>query len=1128
MKILAIRGKNIASLEGEFSIDFTQEPLCSAGIFSINGPTGSGKSTLLDVICLALFAQTPRGLQAKEQKVALQEMGKSLSQSDARNLLRRGTVSGYAEVDFLALDGHSYRSRWSVRRARDREEGALQDYELQLTDLTTGLPVQGKRGELANRIVQCTGLSFEQFTRTVLLAQNEFSTFLKAEQNEKAELLEKLTGTESFSLISKKIYEKYAAAKSALEELSFLANGIQLLSEGDIAALKSELSEKEQLQMQLKGKNEHILLIYNRWIFLHEEEESLAKQRVSLEDLHQMVVSLQLECEKRHVSLAEIGERIRVHTEETERLNQLLKEVRSIDVLIEEAIAKTKELRDVHNLNCHKLQELATQKKRISDDLDENRKNWNISEKWITDHPEYKRIAEQYVLLSDLFEQLDEHEIKKKTFLKDLADAQSKRVSHLALLSEGKEVSVKQKKDLEDLSLSLSELSVQLKDTDISVVFDALQKREKEGVFLKNVLTLYTELHDAQKEYEEAISSLEGLKEIRECLLSRIEDRRVETEKARIYKEAQESLYQNYILSVSGKIEALRPLLTKGVPCPLCGSKEHPFASSDDLVHEMVKSAKEELNASKGRYDVLWNEYNNLLHSKVVLEEREKNLSHDIEKKGSLLKVLQQRWLQETDEITRSALDKDGLEGVSKQIEKNNAIVEGLKKQRDSFLDLSQKADVLQKRKSVLEERFQETERVISEHKGIIALLDQSILSFQSGIEEKDHKIAIVKEKISELIGGNWWLQKRANHTEHFRTELDRTVQEWNSHNQCLSDLEKKYEQLRGELLYCNRSLSDLEDRQRDSWERLKVSNEALSRLQEKRKNVFGDRIPDDEERKCKEKGVELQSSFSLLQKEYDSYSSKYRCAIGEERQFSRAVQEREKSAILLKEELLKEGTFETILDEKNKLEIQQKELLESISQISSKLFFNSEQEKRRKDLIKEREKRLAVFDSWGKLNELAGSSDGKKFRLIAQGYTLDLLLVDANLHLKELAPRYRLERIPDTLALQVRDHDMFDEIRSVHSLSGGESFLVSLALALGLSSLSSNRMRVESLFIDEGFGSLDGETLRTALEALENLRLQGRKIGVISHVPEMAERISTQIRVEKTSNGRSKIRIVG
>ena len=167
-----------------------------------------------------------------------------------------------------------------------------------------------------------------------------------------------------------------------------------------------------------------------------------------------------------------------------------------------------------------------------------------------------------------------------------------------------------------------------------------------------------------------------------------------------------------------------------------------------------------------------------------------------------------------------------------------------------------------------------------------------------------------------------------------------------------------------------------------------------------------------------------------------------------------------------------------------------------------------------------------SISEKWGKLNELLGSQSGDKFKRIAQGYTLDILLSYANKHLHELSSRYELQRIPDSLGLQISDLDMGGEIRSVHSLSGGESFLISLALALGLSSVSSNRMQVESLFIDEGFGSLDADTLRVAMDALERLQTGGRKIGVISHVQEMTERIAVQVRIEKISNGKSRVSV--
>ena len=224
-------------------IDHMQEPLLSAGIFAISGPTGAGKSTLLDTLCLALFARTPRTDQAKESNVRIQDVdADTLMQGDPRFLLRRGTASGYAEADFVALNGHHYRSRWAVARARDKENGRLQNPRTTLINLDTEKEEQGTRSELQDRIIELIGLTFEQFTRSVLLAQNDFSTFLKADQNDKASLLEKLTGTELYSKISCLIYEKNAKSKAAFDAVNMRLQGIELLSDEVVEERKKQLA----------------------------------------------------------------------------------------------------------------------------------------------------------------------------------------------------------------------------------------------------------------------------------------------------------------------------------------------------------------------------------------------------------------------------------------------------------------------------------------------------------------------------------------------------------------------------------------------------------------------------------------------------------------------------------------------------------------------------------------------------------------------------------------------------------------------------------------------------------------------------------------------------------------------
>jgi exonuclease SbcC len=200
---------------------------------------------------------------------------------------------------------------------------------------------------------------------------------------------------------------------------------------------------------------------------------------------------------------------------------------------------------------------------------------------------------------------------------------------------------------------------------------------------------------------------------------------------------------------------------------------------------------------------------------------------------------------------------------------------------------------------------------------------------------------------------------------------------------------------------------------------------------------------------------------------------------------------------------------------------------LEQITQITAKLKTDKENKQRYQKLLKEyKEKEKYAYD-WKCLCEAFGSAKGEKFRLIAQGYTLDIMLSYANMHLKQLSSRYQLVRTaPDSLALMIIDLDMLSEQRTINTLSGGETFLVSLAMALALSSLSSSNMNIESLFIDEGFGSLDSETLRVAMDALEHLQSQGRKVGVISHLSNMIERIPTQICVTKKRGGRSTVEI--
>src|SRR6478735_1695864 len=236
MKILAIRMKNLASMEGSNEIDFTKEPLSSAGIFAITGPMGAGKSTLLDAVCLALYAKTPRYAAGRAAGVEVDE----LNPGDPRGILRKGTGEGFAEVDFVGIDNKKYRATWIVKRARNKADGAFQKDTLSIKDIDSNITIASLKSEACKEIERLVGLSFEQFTRSVLLAQGDFTAFLKADNNDKASLLEKLTGTNIYSKISQQVFNNYKTAQASIDQLTAQLNVVEILTEEQIELHKAE------------------------------------------------------------------------------------------------------------------------------------------------------------------------------------------------------------------------------------------------------------------------------------------------------------------------------------------------------------------------------------------------------------------------------------------------------------------------------------------------------------------------------------------------------------------------------------------------------------------------------------------------------------------------------------------------------------------------------------------------------------------------------------------------------------------------------------------------------------------------------------------------------------------------
>lgn len=984
MKILAIRLKNLASIEGIFEVDFLKEPLCSAGIFAISGPTGAGKSTILDALCLALYDKTPR-FAASGENLYLADVGDSqVNQSDVKNILRRGTGEGFAEVDFLGVTGHRYRSHWRVRRARSKPTGSLQAQFMQVFDLDAEEELQGTKTELLNQLVALVGLTYEQFTRTVLLAQNDFATFLKSREAVKAELLEKLTGTEIYSRISREVYSRCKQAEELLNQLKRTVSMIEILPEEEWQALQKE---KERLKEE-REKGTKALAELNAQLNVFRSLQAVQEQRAAKQSEEAR------EEERRKLlieGLFQQTEQFAHFRKQCEALQPDLRKARDLDIRIDALTATFKQAEQSWQTVGKQTQ--SQEEKVKAGEV----KLHTLCEELAKQITTEGKPESMQALLSSVERQLSESELE----LSGLQQANDKRV--VSLDGFGVSSLSEEKNEIARLQTQLLNARQQMLDW---------QKAEKEAERLEALLAEQRTRHEQEEKQETTLS--EQLK---------AEDVRLKT---------MQRVYENARTTLAKDVKALRGQLIEGEACPVCGSVEHPY------VTEPVADA----------------------------------LFHNIE----------QEFRAATEEYQKS----------------NNRLV-ALKQDIRHIVELEQQTAAQ-----------------------LLAMREEAKAKLPSTEEERqpayfDTQFARLQEKQQALDAR---LQ-----------EYTLLYKEWKSEDEQIKKLRARYNVLHENMnearLLLQQSTADKEQltayRQTEAMERERfeaVSNE-LNRWRAERAALLKGKSIDEAEAAMQKREKEMNESLERARKEVEAAQTLISGLQGEIKQLSATIAELAKQTndIESAEQLTREIADRQAANQEN-------ERLLSVAEARS---LQQVQNKARLEAIgKELEEKQSVAACWGKLNKLIGSADGTKFKVIAQSYTLNLLLLHANKHLSYLSKRYKLQQVPGTLALQVIDCDMCDEIRTIYSLSGGESFLISLALALGLSSLSSNNLKVESLFIDEGFGSLDADSLRTAMEALEQLQMQGRKIGVISHVQEMSERITVQVQLHKAVNGKSVISVVG
>ncbi|MES2152784.1 MAG: AAA family ATPase [Pseudomonadota bacterium] len=1247
MRILAIGGKNLASLAQEFCVDFETAPLATAGLFAISGPTGAGKSTLLDALCLALYDATPRLLKNRGSGSMLPDTGdETLYEQDPRQLLRRGAVEGFAQVDFVGTDAQRYRARWGVRRARGRPNGALQKTSMSLHRLPDLLALGGTKTEVMLEIEQRVGLSFAQFTRAVLLAQNEFSAFLKTEENERGVMLEALTGSTVYSMLSKRARERFDAEKAAMQRLmARLADQAPLApaARADIsvqcaafdAAVGALDTRRAELEAQLRWHQEAEKLGASEASAsaASAEREQLRQdagaRRALLATLDAVQPARQLVADQARLD-AEVGSLHEAQAQGAQALAQAsahsaaataalaqladalhaaelrqhsaapqLDQAKALDASI---AALTPSHQAAHEALAasareHALADAACQAS--AGELATLRAAHGGGAEWLAQQRHWEARASQWPRWDKLFEQAAQaagsegaavaEAESAQAALAGAASAESGAASALGAAGElvqtleaARQQAIAALAGYDGAGLRALQLALEARR-------ETLAQAEKSWSALAAAHSQMQ--HNARLSAQLASSQEQARTALAHALAQAAPLAAAQDQAERSLKVAE--------LACADNVAGLRATLADEQPCPVCGSLDHPYQHQDGRLHAMLAQLRAELERCR------------LAHQQQLAREAAERatinacaprLAEAAAQRSVLaqqLKAAEAHWSgqplaagapHQTLHADWFAGQSAGLKTESLALDAQQHAAQRAATRRDAAQGASDAA-------AAAHARTLET-----------ALAARAALARASALadrcaQRRTHAVAALAAPLDELdaagLDGAQWKDDWRRDPSAFRAAREHEAQQWRAQSAQQEARTARLATLAVEQAGAATRLAQAGSAMKTAQAEFERLDGAVGGMQLARRALWEGRAAQAVEAElagaiAAARGALAAQQALAEQAAHAQTRAREALALGQARlaacvaaagaaqaavtawlqQFSArqpqtaapadaawlaALLAREagwvgaeraalaaldadaaRAATVLAERRAQReqhaqagaggdaaalgAAFEALLAERRSAHDQATALRLQLAQDDARRAGAQ-------STMAEIEKQQLVELRWGRLDELIGSSDGKKFRNYAQQFTLDVLLGYANHHLAQLARRYRLERIASqlgpSLGLLVRDQDMGGEIRPVNSLSGGESFLVSLALALGLASLSSNRVRVESLFIDEGFGSLDSDTLRVAMDALDGLQSLGRKVGVISHVQEMTERIATRIVVQPSAAGSSTVSVL-